>query len=60
METLRRLALGCVCPPRLPVCTCGRVPEVDLPHRKALRPSLGEVAVNPASRSARLRVAVKR
>lgn len=59
-ETLRRLARGCVCPPRLPVCTCGRVPEVDLPHRKALRPSPGEVAVNPASRSARLRVAVKR
>lgn len=59
-EALRRLARGCVCPPRLPVCTCGRLPRVTLPHRKALRPSPEEVAANPASRSARLRVAVKR
>ncbi len=59
-ETLRSLARGCVCPPRLPACTCGRLPRVDLPHRKALRPSPAEVAANPASRSARLRVAVKR
>jgi 16S rRNA (cytosine1402-N4)-methyltransferase len=59
-DTLRRLAKGCVCPPRLPTCACGRLPAIDLPHRKALRPSAEEVSANPASRSARLRVAVKR
>lgn len=59
-ETFRRLSRGCVCPPRFPACACGRSPVTDLPHRKALRPTPAEISANPASRSARLRVAVKR
>ncbi|HHC08194.1 MAG TPA: 16S rRNA (cytosine(1402)-N(4))-methyltransferase RsmH [Actinobacteria bacterium] len=52
-------AAGCVCPPDLPVCACGRVPELRLVTRRAVRPSPKEVAENPRSRSARLRVAEK-
>jgi 16S rRNA (cytosine1402-N4)-methyltransferase len=54
-ETFRSLARGCICPPRLPVCACGRKPILKLVHRRALRPSGAETAKNPASRSARLR-----
>jgi 16S rRNA (cytosine1402-N4)-methyltransferase len=53
-------ARGCVCPPDLPVCVCGRVPEAELVTRGAVRPSPGELADNPRSSSARLRVARRR
>jgi 16S rRNA (cytosine1402-N4)-methyltransferase len=52
-------ARGCVCPPDLPVCVCGREPVLRLVTRKAVRPSPAEVADNPRSASARLRVAQK-
>jgi len=53
-------ARGCVCPPEVPVCVCGREPEADLLTRGAVKPTAGEVASNPRSRSARLRVARRR
>ena len=52
-------ARGCVCPPDLPVCVCGREPALRLVTRKAVRPSPHEIAENPRSASARLRVAQK-
>ena len=52
-------ARGCVCPPELPVCVCGREPEAELLTRRAIAPSPGEVADNPRSRSAHLRAARK-
>jgi 16S rRNA (cytosine1402-N4)-methyltransferase len=48
---------GCVCPPELPVCVCGRNPRLRLLTRKSLTPTPEEVAANPRSRSARLRAA---
>jgi len=48
---------GCVCPPRLPVCACGRRPRLRVVTRRALRPAADELARNPRSRSARLRAA---
>ena len=52
-------AQGCICPPELPVCGCGRTPEAELVSRRAIAPSRGEVAANPRSKSARMRVARK-
>jgi 16S rRNA (cytosine1402-N4)-methyltransferase len=52
-------ARGCICPPDLPVCGCGRLPQAELAHRRAIAPSAGEVAANPRSASAHLRVARK-
>src|SRR5690242_15682156 len=50
---------GCICPPDLPVCGCGRTPEAELVHRRSIAPTPGEVAANPRSKSARLRAARK-
>jgi len=52
-------ARGCICPPDLPVCACGRTPEAELVARGGVVATPGEVAANPRSKSARLRAARK-
>ena len=47
----------CLCPPEVPVCTCGHTPTLRLVNRKAIAPPEEEVRGNPRSRSAKLRVA---
>ncbi|HUK43664.1 MAG TPA: 16S rRNA (cytosine(1402)-N(4))-methyltransferase RsmH [Gaiellaceae bacterium] len=50
---------GCTCPPDFPVCACGATPTLRAIPRRAIRPTAAEVARNPRSQSARMRVAVK-
>jgi 16S rRNA (cytosine1402-N4)-methyltransferase len=52
-------AQGCICPPDLPVCACGREPEAALVTRRSIVPSAEEVERNPRASSARLRAARK-
>ena len=53
----QRLQNPCTCPPKAPICTCGRKPLVKVLARGAVPPSDEEVARNPRARSAKLRVA---
>ena len=52
-------ARGCICPPDLPICACGRTPEAELLTRRAVVPSATEVADNPRAASGKLRAARK-
>lgn len=56
-RAFRTLAERCTCPRGLPVCGCGRENLLRVLTTKAVRPAAEEVAGNPRSRSARLRVA---
>jgi 16S rRNA (cytosine1402-N4)-methyltransferase len=56
---LAEKARGCICQPDLPVCVCGHEPEAELLSRRAIAPSSGEIATNPRSKSAHLRIARK-
>jgi 16S rRNA (cytosine1402-N4)-methyltransferase len=52
-------AKGCVCPPRMPVCACGRKPVLRILTPRPVVAGEEEVRTNPASRSAKLRAAEK-
>ncbi len=55
----QRLQNPCVCPPKAPICTCGRKPQVKVLAHGAIPPTEEEIARNPRARSAKLRVAEK-
>lgn len=52
-------AKGCTCPPELPVCICGKKPQVKLITRKPITASPQELEDNPRARSAKLRICEK-
>lgn len=55
----RDAAQGCICPPKLPYCHCGRTPQVEVLTRKGVRAGSEELDRNPRARSAVLRAVRK-
>ena len=55
----RSLEHPCICPPKAPICTCGRKPSVKVLAGGAVAPTAEETERNPRARSAKLRVAEK-
>ena len=54
-QTLRTLANPCTCPPKIPVCICGKKPVVRVLGGGGIKPGAEEIERNPRSRSAMLR-----
>jgi len=52
-------AKGCTCPRDFPICVCGNRPRLKMITHKPLLPRAEELAENPRSHSAKLRVAEK-
>lgn len=50
----------CVCPPNFPVCMCGKKSKGKVITRKPIIPSEKEMEENPRSKSAKLRVFMKK
>ena len=55
----RQKSRECTCPPEWPICQCGGKAELRVVTKRPSTPSRDEISRNPASRSAKLRVAEK-
>ena len=58
-QHLATLMRGCICPPRVPVCICGRKPSFKRVGHKLQKASEAEVKRNTRARSAILRIYAK-
>lgn len=58
-NAMAEAAKGCICPPKIPVCVCGKKPQVKLITRKPIVSGPEELERNPRARSAKLRVCEK-
>ena len=58
-QKFKEYCTGCICPPDLPVCVCGRTPEGRLAFKKPVEASEKELNENPRSRSAKLMGIIK-
>jgi len=56
-QFMQRESRDCLCPPDLPACRCGHQAQLRIKTRKPIQPDEGEIAANPRSRSAKLRIA---
>jgi len=58
-QAFRLASTDCICPPNVPVCVCGHKASVRLVNRKPIVAAAEEIAGNPRSRSAKLRIVEK-
>ncbi len=58
-EAYKSKSEGCTCPKDLPVCVCGKTPQIRLITHSPITADEREVAENIRSRSAKLRIAEK-
>lgn len=58
-RAFREEARECTCPPRQPICTCGKKARLKVLTKKPILPGEEELENNSRSRSAKLRVAEK-
>lgn len=58
-QAFRFLETDCICDKSLPVCVCGKKREIEIITPKPLTASVKELAINPRSKSAKLRIAQK-
>ena len=58
-NTFRAMQHPCTCPPKAPICTCGKVPLGRVLGGGGVKPSNHEVQENVRARSAKLRVVEK-
>jgi 16S rRNA (cytosine1402-N4)-methyltransferase len=56
---LKYAASACTCPPRQPVCNCGKKSSLKILTTKPVVPDQSEILANPRSRSAKLRAGDK-
>lgn len=54
-KAFREISTGCICPPRIPRCVCGRTPAFRVLTKRGVSAGAEEVEANPRSRSAHLR-----
>lgn len=58
-ESFRYFALECLCPPRFPVCVCGKKAEACILTPRPVTAADDEIGANPRARSAKLRAMEK-
>lgn len=58
-QAFRKMEHPCVCPPKAPVCTCGRKPVARVLFGGAVKPSPEEIARNKRAHSALMRAVEK-
>jgi len=50
-------AKGCICPPKTPICVCGKKSRLKVLTRRVVTPFAEEVKANPRASSSKLRAA---
>ena len=48
---------GCICPPKIPICSCGHIARLKIITRKPVTPTAEEIQSNSRASSAKMRVA---
>ena len=58
-QAFKKYEHPCTCPPKAPICTCGKVPSAVILTKKPLTASPEELSENPRAASAKLRAIEK-